>query len=292
MPDIRYEKHIVPDPARPYIYHPRKQFHYFLPHWHENIEILCFHTRSRVVCDRTAYDTSPGDLAIFPSNALHSIPTEAAAEYECLIIDSGFLAENNIDAASLTFDCVVSDKRARELFAAAALEINSKKSFAAAAAKASILALAVHLCRGWSHPAAPGSRYDGSASDAIRRAIGYINSNLSRPMTVDEIAASVSVSKYYFCREFRNETGYTVVRYINDLRCREAERQLRGTSATVGEIARAVGYENLSYFTRTFRSITGKTPSEIRGLTQNEARDTAQGETRGSVQDDPKTTFC
>ena len=271
MPEIRYEKHIVPDPARPFIYHPRRQSLYFLPHWHENIEILCFHSKSRVVCDRTAYETSPGDLAIFPSNSLHSIPTEAAADYECLIIDSGFLAENNIDAASLTFDCVVTDERARELFESAAAEINSKGSFAAAGAKASILMLAVYLCRGWSHSrASASSRGEGSASDAIRRAIGYISSNLSRPMTVDEIAASVSVSKYYFCREFRNETGYTVVRYINDLRCREAERQLRGTSATVGEIARSVGYENLSYFTRTFRSITGKTPSEARSSAQSE----------------------
>ena len=278
MSEIYYEKHIVLDPARPVIYHPRRHANYFPPHWHENIEILCFHSNGHVVCDRTAYDAAPGDLAIFPSNSLHSIPTEAAADYECLIIDSGFLAENNIDAAALTFDCVVTDERARELFESAAGEINSQQSFAAAGVKASILALAVYLCRGWSHSrASANSRGEGSASDAIRRAIGYISSNLSRPMTVDEIAASVSVSKYYFCREFRNETGYTVVRYINDLRCREAERQLRGTTATVGEIARSVGYENLSYFTRTFRAITGKTPSEARSSAQCEK---------------PKSSFC
>lgn len=272
MPESRYEKHIVSDPARPYIYHPRRQSLYFLPHWHENIEILCFHSSSRVVCDRTSYATAPGDLAIFPSNALHSIPTEAAADYECLIIDSGFLAENNIDAASLTFDCVITDDRARELFSLAACEINRNSEFQAAGVKASILSLAVYLCRKCSHKRlnAPGQHGEGSASDAVRRAIGYINSNLSRSMTIDEIAASVSVSKYYFCREFRNETGYTVISYINDLRCREAERQLRGTSATIGEIARSVGYENLSYFTRTFRSITGKTPSEVRSSTQSE----------------------
>lgn len=272
MPGTRYEKHIVPDPSHPYIYHPRRQSIYFLPHWHENIEILRFHSSSRVVCDRTAYDTAPGDLAIFPSNSLHSIPAESAADYECLIIDSSFLAENNIDAAGLSFDCVVSDKKAAELFGCAAEEINSKKAFAAAGIKASLLALIVCLCRRWSHSRtnAAETRSEGGASDAVRRAIGYISSNLSHPMTVDEIAASVSVSKYYFCREFRNETGYTVVRYINDLRCREAERMLRGTLATVGEIARSVGYENLSYFTRTFRAITGKTPSEARAAAQSE----------------------
>lgn len=266
MPNTRYEKHKVPDPSHPYIYHQRRQSIYFLPHWHENIEILRFHSSSRVICDRTAYNIAPKDLAIFPSNSLHSIPAESVADYECLIIDSSFLAENNIDVAKLSFDCVVSDKKAIELFDSAAEEINSRNVFAAAGTKASLLTLVVYLCRGWSHSRANAAetRNEGGARDAVRRAIGYISSNLSHPMTVDEIAASVSVSKYYFCREFRNETGYTVVRYINDLRCREAERMLRVSSLTIGEIARSVGYENLSYFTRTFRTITGKTPSEVR----------------------------
>ena len=83
-------------------------------------------------------------------------------------------------------------------------------------------------------------------------------------MSVDEIADHVKMSKYYFCREFRRETGYTVVRYINNVRAREAERLLKQTDAPVQEIARSCGYENLSYFTRTFKSVTGKTPSETR----------------------------
>ena len=52
--------------------------------------------------------------------------------------------------------------------------------------------------------------------------------------------------------------------YINNLRCREAERMLRSGEETVGEVARRCGFDNLSYFTRTFRAVVGKTPSELR----------------------------
>lgn len=261
MTDSCYEKHIVPDPARPYIYHPRK-YSYFLPHWHENIELLYFYEGQSVICDREMYPVKAGDIAVFAPNSLHSIPQEMSANYECLIIDTSFLIENNIDILHLDFECVVSDSSAAELFKAAVREIALQKAqapFGAAAAKAAILSLMVCLCRGYSK-----KLLERETSGIIRRAIGYINSNLSKPMTIKEIAESITVSKYYFCREFRRETGFTVVRYINDLRCREAERLLRSTDATVGEIARSLGYENQSYFTRTFKLITGKKPSELR----------------------------
>ena len=259
MSDNLYEKHIVPDPSKPYIFHERHGALYICPHWHENIELLRFYTNGIVICDRTSYEVKAGDIAVFSSNALHSIPQERSAEYDCLIVNSSFLIENDIDPAKIEFDCVISDERARELFDAAVSEITSKDSFRAAGAKAAILTFMVCLCRNWSKPLDVRE-----TRSIVRRAIGYINSNLSSDMTIDEIAENTTVSKYYLCREFRRETGFTVVRYINDLRCREAERLLKRSDATVSEIARSLGYDNLSYFTRTFRSITGKKPSEVR----------------------------
>lgn len=264
MDNIKYEKHIVPDPTKPYIYHPQRKNIYFLPHWHENIEILLFHSQGTVICDREMYEVAPCDIAIFGSNSLHSIPKEKPAVYECLIIDCGFLSENNIDPLDLTFDCVIKDNTATQLYRQAASEIQSQdKPFKAAATKSALLSLMVYLCRTFSRPQTMQITNE-KASGAVRRAIGYINSNLSKPMTIDEIADKVMVSKYYFCREFRRETGYTIVRYINDLRCREAEKMLKSGQANVSETARSLGYDNLSYFTRTFKNITGYTPSEVR----------------------------
>ena len=175
-------------------------------------------------------------------------------------IDSKFAEDNDLPLTVLQFDGIVRDIESLRLFAAVREAIGSGEPFAAGAAKAAILALAVHLCRHHSHPAPEHHPH----RDSVRQAIGYIHSHYAGPITIDELAAFVKVSKYYFCREFHKETGYTVVKFINNLRCREAEKLLRGSEYTVGEIARMCGFENLSYFTRTFKSVVGCTPSALR----------------------------
>lgn len=257
----KYESLRVNDPSKPYIFHRHSENCGCFPHWHENIEILFFYTDGAVFRDRERYEAKSGNLAVFNSNSLHAVPYTGGVSYDCLIVDMKFCVENDINCAALDYDAVISDERAKELFIAAADEIGkTSDSFSAAARKARILDFLVWISRNFSRPAPQNA----DRSDTVRRAIGYINSRLDKPMSVDEIADHVKMSKYYFCREFRRETGYTVVRYINNVRAREAERLLKQTDAPVQEIARSCGYENLSYFTRTFKSVTGKTPSEIR----------------------------
>ena len=88
-------------------------------------------------------------------------------------------------------------------------------------------------------------------------------------MTIGEIASHAALSKYYFCREFKKVTGYSVVQYINMTRCRTAEKLLVTGKLTVGEAAAATGYDNLSYFTRTFKTITGHLPGEYKKVIQD-----------------------
>ncbi len=264
MREDLYEPHPAANPHKPYRFHAAKPNGGCMPHWHENIELLWFHSDSRVFCDRREYDFRAGDIAIFSSNSLHSVPTLESTEYDCIIVDNSFCAFNSIDIAKLAFDCQVRDEEASRLYGEVvrAVESSEDDRFGDAEVKCAILTLMLCLCRGWSHPSSVGSSPEHRAGGVIRSAIGYINSHLSKPMTVDEIADSAKVSKYYFCREFRRETGTTVVKYINNLRCRDAERILLTGDHTVGEVARMCGFDNMSYFTRTFKALTGRTPSE------------------------------
>ncbi|MBQ2766180.1 MAG: helix-turn-helix transcriptional regulator [Clostridia bacterium] len=256
----RYEPHVLSDPSTPYVFHASNRTS--MPHWHENIEILYFLGDGGIVCDRTAYEVHEHDIAVFNSNVLHSVPRSTEVQHSCLIIDGAFLAKCDINTSEIKFDCVISDDKARELYLAAADVIGRRRenddAFAAAEVKSAILALMVHLCRNFSQRDC-GEQGHG---DSVKRALGYIKSHFDEPLTVDQIANSVNVSKYYFCREFHRETGFTVVRYINNLRCREAEKLLREGKYTVSEVARMCGFENPSYFTRTYKTIIGHTPSE------------------------------
>ena len=98
----------------------------------------------------------------------------------------------------------------------------------------------------------------------IKQAIGLIRSDASRDLSLDEVANFVGLSKYYFAREFRRVTGYTFVSYVNLTRCEKAKALLTQNEMSIGEIGRACGFSNQSYFTRTFRAYTGRLPGVYR----------------------------
>jgi len=73
----------------------------------------------------------------------------------------------------------------------------------------------------------------------------------------------VNLTPYHFCNVFKAATGRTFVDYVNRYRMDIAERLLK-EGATVTEAAAKVGYDNLNYFTKTFKRIKGVTPSEMK----------------------------
>ncbi len=256
-----YESHVIPDLAYPYKFHFKHLL--CMPHWHENLEILQFSGKGSVICDRMSYDVEAGDIAVISSNMLHSVPECGDTTHDCLIIDSAFLVKNNINVTELKFERIIRDEAVSKLFGEVmdeVVRVYRGDEYSAAAVKAAILTLVVRLCRNYSVI----EDVEYGRSDVVKRALGYIKAHYSEPLTVDMIAGKVNISKYYFCREFHRETGFTVVGYINNLRCREAEKLLRSGKHTVGEVARACGFENLSYFTRTYKAIIGVTPSQTR----------------------------
>ena len=63
---------------------------------------------------------------------------------------------------------------------------------------------------------------------------------------------------------FKAVYGQPIAAYMKQYRAREAARLLRETAGSVAEIARAVGYESQSKFTRAFREVEGISPTEYR----------------------------
>ena len=98
----------------------------------------------------------------------------------------------------------------------------------------------------------------------IKQAIGLIRSQSDHDISLDSISKFVGLSKYYFAREFRRVTGHTFVSYVNLIRCEKAKKLLAENQLRIGDIGRACGFDNQSYFTRTFRLQTGMLPSEYR----------------------------
>lgn len=98
----------------------------------------------------------------------------------------------------------------------------------------------------------------------VTQAIRFIDRNLNSRLTLEEIARQVNLSVSYLCRVFRQETGLSVVVYINDRRMRRAAELLRGAGLSVKAAALSVGIEDQLYFSRLFRKTYRLSPSEYR----------------------------
>lgn len=92
----------------------------------------------------------------------------------------------------------------------------------------------------------------------------YIEKNYRRKITLDEAAGLILMSAFQLCRLFRKKTGLAFKEYLIRYRLQRAETLLAGTSASITEIACAVGFADISNFQRLFRKRNGVTPREYR----------------------------
>ncbi len=99
---------------------------------------------------------------------------------------------------------------------------------------------------------------------AVRSAVDLMQSNISEPLTVPEIADSVGLSQRQLERQFSKEMGCSVVQFGLLMRLQHARVLLISTAMGVREISTASGFNSLSHFAYAFKKCFGKRPSDYR----------------------------
>ena len=90
----------------------------------------------------------------------------------------------------------------------------------------------------------------------------YLSENFTQKITLESLAAEMGVSTSQIKRTFREQIGKSMVNYITDLRISQAKRMIREGRYNFTQIAEAVGYDSIYYFSSLFKKHTGKTLSE------------------------------
>jgi AraC family transcriptional regulator len=123
-------------------------------------------------------------------------------------------------------------------------------------------ALASHLVRRYNVFDLPtSSSQRGLCSRTLARIVSYIEDHLDRPISLTELAAVASVSRFHFSRLFRQSTGFSPIAYVERLRLARAQDLLRLGKLPIVEVALAVGFCDQSAFTRRFHRHLGTTPA-------------------------------
>lgn len=96
-----------------------------------------------------------------------------------------------------------------------------------------------------------------------KQAMLYIQEHFMEPVTLNDIADSILVSKSECCRCFKRATGFTPIEYLMKYRITESVKYMHcQTHESISEIAGAVGFNNTSYFNKVFKKFMDCTPTE------------------------------
>ncbi|MBE7024626.1 MAG: AraC family transcriptional regulator [Ruminococcaceae bacterium] len=92
----------------------------------------------------------------------------------------------------------------------------------------------------------------------------FIHANLSRRISVAELARQIAIDRSYLCAVFKKYMGLSPQQYAIDLKMKSAANMLRSSDKSVSDIAASVGYADSLLFSRMFREKFGRSPRQYR----------------------------
>jgi len=111
--------------------------------------------------------------------------------------------------------------------------------------------------------------YDEDSLQGSHRFISmrqYVEEHYLEPLTLKDLAEKYHYHFTYVSELFRKNLGQSFIGYVTLLRMKKAKALLKKTDLSVTEVAAASGYEDSSHFSKTFKKMTGVSPSDYKSL--------------------------
>lgn len=115
-----------------------------------------------------------------------------------------------------------------------------------------------------------GDKIDVPASRKLRKALNYIQTHISEPITLEVLSNVCHISKQQLIRYFKSELGTTPIAYINKVKVSRTKEYLqRHPEIPINEVCAELGFDDPLYFSRLFSKIYGESPSQYRKRVRN-----------------------
>ena len=116
---------------------------------------------------------------------------------------------------------------------------------------------------------AGGSNLEAAADkdkprNLVDRVLEYINENFNKDISLKSISQEFFVNPSYLGQLFRKETNKNFNDYLSEVRIEHAKRLIRTTDMKIYGIARQVGFKDVQYFYKVYKSITGSSPKSLK----------------------------
>jgi len=219
------------------------------------------------------HDLRPGDVLVLAPGVRHRVGFHGEAPMQLLTVE--FVPGPLVGADELPLVArVFAGSPVVRCPSAAAAEAESllhriraeqrrEKAAGAVAVRAYLMSLLVLLYRRRRRENPPPPHGD-DIEPLLIEVKAYMESHFALALRLPDLAAEAHLSVRQFTARFKRAFGDTPMRYLTRLRMAAAQDLLFRSPMGVAEIARAVGYENLSHFYRTFVHHTGMSPGRYR----------------------------
>lgn len=224
------------------------------------------------------YALKPWDVLLVKHHTIHKALIDKTEPYDRVIIYLDGKYFDRIMPNAGLMDCFEkADKDGRQRITpddgqqerlAAALEdyeaaMRDKELGAEAIRDTQMVKLLVLINRIYASGSTAPDRAEATRDPKIGAVLSYINENLGRELSVDELAEQAYLSRYHFMRLFKAQTGSTVHAYVRQKRLLYAARLIReGESAA--RAAAESGFSDYSAFHRAFRECFGISPGQLK----------------------------
>lgn len=252
-------------------------------HWHDELEILIVETgTAHVSVNGTDYTVKQGEGFFVNTGALHGAwGEEAETCYLRSVVFHPRLVGGSVDSIiwQKYLEPLLSDPcrpcvhfpNAQEWERAASRVIQEAWQACASEAEgfefetrerlSRLVFLLAKYC-----PAAEKRPSEKTLRDGerIKAMLQYIQERYSGELTLAGIAESAAVSENECLRCFRSMIGCTPIQYVKQVRIQKAAELLSSTNRKISDIGAECGFQEMSYFAKTFRELKGCTPGEFR----------------------------
>lgn len=250
-------------------------------HFHNHLEIgYCYYGNGLMTFDDKKIPYGSNIFTVIPRGIPHMTGSsdQIGFSWEYLLIDAnGFLTDVYKDNPHLASQLISRINRQPHLAKAgeqketAALilkilsVIREQQELCLEETRGLILALLIRLAR-WNRIPPQDWEYSHhtGATTIISPALDYISRDPGHPFKIKELAKMCHISETHFRRVFSEYMKISPVKYINQIRIRNACDELKKTNDSVNVIAARAGFPSLSTFNRNFRQITGLSPQQFR----------------------------
>lgn len=252
-------------------------------HWHEHLEWILVESGSATCrIEGTLHKVSPGDILVINTGELHSLfMPERQFSIHVLVFHPSLLGAfpaqdgsgdilSRYMSGQLKFQSLLKPGEdgydmISEALQSLIREFDAKEAEYELTVRAwcRLLFLYSHRLFSREQPAGDQAALERQ-SGRFKELLEYLEEHFAERIPVQQAAAMVYLSPYYFCRRFKSITGLTYVDYVHRLRLQEADRLLGGTALTIAEIAERTGFGSINRFSKLYKTVKGFPPSRFR----------------------------